>query len=932
MTNESVKVEAIHLIYICVSTVDTIDVPSWPLQWFVYNDNLGKHCNEKMLIYIVKFSLCLKIDSMQSSCETLLNFCQISLSKMKHTINKKLIWTEILNILVKVLQSSSTPSDSLLVQTVSTIRESFYLYEFDEDDQCEQAMVSLISSMERKNVPTAMLLNMKNGFDLLVVAKDQTLINNERNSLHDQVKILASILRSHQKQSAIKVVVTFTQLLANIINTISSIRTVEENDVKELDDIILDFRHILRFVNDSHLKRIGYVVSLNISFCILRFKAGPDKFNFIVQLCKNDYKDVDQIITWNALKYFCKISALEGGLRALVHNKFGLCQGIPSSTYTGFLNHDRYLDIIGMNSISQIKELCSLTEDGFYFFHYILENMSTIGTHYMIDMMISTREGLKLTVDIMRSASSRTNNLRIPLIVIHRLLCNSQGSRHTVDRNSTVLDITKILKSCQSMQSHEYIDVLMRLLEDSSVEFNQINFILDEISDMLTTNQVSISFVNSLKGNRILKNLEVKEKRAQSKKMNLIKKIESKSQKESSALAFLRKFSTRSSKNFGSFLSTRSSDEVSVQNMNPDISRQESFSRQSRSIRSRQSFIDIEINLADLYKGKGLPKEKAKRNTVYLAIFLLLIGCSIIFIQFSPNNDSPRVNNQGETNVDTPSVAPTFITPNFSQSTRPTSGYLVSNAPSISPTKSRETLIRERLLLEGVSADALDDPSSPQSKAFTFIIDLDGMELASDAPTLIQRYSMVTLYYSTNGDNWVDRSGWLTYHNECTWYGVEECNSEGMITTIYLSKYDSLSLLRAGQMLIITYMMYVLSTTVFNNLTGELPFEVGLLDLVTDFYVAFNGITSLSPNIGDMESLRVVMLMVNSITGTIPTTFGNLQNMERLNINENLFTGSFPSEIGRLHKLIDIFAYENLLTGSLPEDSYASLTNLGELF
>ena len=235
-------------------------------------------------------------------------------------------------------------------------------------------------------------------------------------------------------------------------------------------------------------------------------------------------------------------------------------------------------------------------------------------------------------------------------------------------------------------------------------------------------------------------------------------------------------------------------------------------------------------------------------------------------------------------------------------------------------------------MLEGVSADALDDPSSPQSKAFTFIIDLDGMELASDAPTLIQRYSMVTLYYSTNGDNWVDRSGWLTYHNECTWYGVEECNSEGMITTIYLSKYDSLSLLRAGQMLIITYMMYVLSTTVFNNLTGELPFEVGLLDLVTDFYVAFNGITSLSPNIGDMESLRVVMLMVNSITGTIPTTFGNLQNMERLNINENLFTGSFPSEIGRLHKLIDIFAYENLLTGSLPEDSYASLTNLGELF
>lgn len=79
----------------------------------------------------------------------------------------------------------------------------------------------------------------------------------------------------------------------------------------------------------------------------------------------------------------------------------------------------------------------------------------------------------------------------------------------------------------------------------------------------------------------------------------------------------------------------------------------------------------------------------------------------------------------------------------------------------------------------------LTNPSTPQGMAFRWLVDTDpaGVDPCT-YPTVAQRYALTTFYYSTNGYNWTDSSGWLTESNECTWFGVT-CGSD-LVTEIDL--------------------------------------------------------------------------------------------------------------------------------------------------
>lgn len=86
-------------------------------------------------------------------------------------------------------------------------------------------------------------------------------------------------------------------------------------------------------------------------------------------------------------------------------------------------------------------------------------------------------------------------------------------------------------------------------------------------------------------------------------------------------------------------------------------------------------------------------------------------------------------------------------------------------APSQPPTK--EPLLIE---LPPFTTDAIEeDPSSPQAKAYQWLKN-DAMLSTANESQLLQRYSLVTFYYATNGDDWFINDGWLedTLH-ECEW-------------------------------------------------------------------------------------------------------------------------------------------------------------------
>lgn len=104
----------------------------------------------------------------------------------------------------------------------------------------------------------------------------------------------------------------------------------------------------------------------------------------------------------------------------------------------------------------------------------------------------------------------------------------------------------------------------------------------------------------------------------------------------------------------------------------------------------------------------------------------------------------------------------------------------------------------------------LDDIATPQGSAFDWIIRHDTLYICpGDVESLIQRYVLATLYYSTKGDNWsfcssdptsdcpesvstavamsngwecdADSTRWLAGSNECSWCGIT-C-ADGMYAT-----------------------------------------------------------------------------------------------------------------------------------------------------
>ena len=116
----------------------------------------------------------------------------------------------------------------------------------------------------------------------------------------------------------------------------------------------------------------------------------------------------------------------------------------------------------------------------------------------------------------------------------------------------------------------------------------------------------------------------------------------------------------------------------------------------------------------------------------------------------------------------------------------PTPGII---APTPSPTT--ETFASLEALIESVSFDggaALSDSLSPQNKALTWLASNQNLE---DYPEwkIIQRYVLAVFYYSTNGESWKNRNGWLTDEDECSWYTSNEkgsCDESGAFNRLVL--------------------------------------------------------------------------------------------------------------------------------------------------
>ncbi|HDR68330.1 MAG TPA: T9SS type A sorting domain-containing protein [Bacteroidaceae bacterium] len=158
--------------------------------------------------------------------------------------------------------------------------------------------------------------------------------------------------------------------------------------------------------------------------------------------------------------------------------------------------------------------------------------------------------------------------------------------------------------------------------------------------------------------------------------------------------------------------------------------------------------------------------------------------------------------------------------------------------------------------------------------------------------------ALKALYNATGGDSWTSRTGWENINTTATkddvttaWTGIRAIQ-DGHIKDLWLQN---------------------------NNLTGELPQEIGDLEHLYTFGVSLNNLTGSVPSsLGNMSGLMYLTLSANNFTGTLPDIFESMALITTIRISNNQFTGELPPSLNA-GNIMDFYCPNNNLHGNLPQ-------------
>src|ERR1043166_4149271 len=159
--------------------------------------------------------------------------------------------------------------------------------------------------------------------------------------------------------------------------------------------------------------------------------------------------------------------------------------------------------------------------------------------------------------------------------------------------------------------------------------------------------------------------------------------------------------------------------------------------------------------------------------------------------------------------------------------------------------------------------------------------------------------ALTEFYFSTKGDQWITKVGWLD-PDATEWNGVSvegvQYHADGNVSV--QGHVTSISLDGSG-------------------LAGTLPNSLENLTELSYFRVAFNQISGPIPSsLGNLQRLYLLYLHFNNLTGPIPKSLGKLQNLQYLYLRENSLSGTIPEELGDMAQLRVCGLGANRLSGS----------------
>jgi hypothetical protein len=117
-----------------------------------------------------------------------------------------------------------------------------------------------------------------------------------------------------------------------------------------------------------------------------------------------------------------------------------------------------------------------------------------------------------------------------------------------------------------------------------------------------------------------------------------------------------------------------------------------------------------------------------------------------------------------------------------------------------------------------------------------------------------------------------------------------------------------------------------------NDLSGEIPAEIGELVNLNYINLRFNELSGSIPNsICGLTDLTTLSLSYNQLSGPIPDQIGSLIHLENLYLQNNELNGEIPSSLGELENLNNLGLSENQLGGIIPENICVIFSNLDYL-
>mmetsp|Transcript_16614 Transcript_16614/g.36343 ORF Transcript_16614/g.36343 Transcript_16614/m.36343 type:complete len:744 (+) Transcript_16614:137-2368(+) len=206
----------------------------------------------------------------------------------------------------------------------------------------------------------------------------------------------------------------------------------------------------------------------------------------------------------------------------------------------------------------------------------------------------------------------------------------------------------------------------------------------------------------------------------------------------------------------------------------------------------------------------------------------------------------------------------------------------------------------------------LDTPDSPQARAANFMarqvqdakIEVPITRDYADAFEFVQEYVLATLYYSTDGPNWKSQLRFMDKElgdDVCQWNikpGDAEANGV-FVELVTSSKFH------------------------------EKVVVAGELSAGPNGHVIAGGVDSvLGVQCNDAGEITSLLMPDNNLKGDLPPELGLLEALEHVSLYKNKLTGSIPEGFQYLNDLVTFVVEDNEMTGSIPEYVNEQWTNL----